>query len=151
MNEKEREKAPGEYKRVYDEFVVGNKLIPPHYGTVIEGLTGVASLKDKMGIEGYQMACNGDFSMFETVDPILRNWMASNYERDSKQLPESIKQNLESGTLDADGKKYLADHAKNPVFRLYCSLKSRENPVFRQYDDMMVDMIMEDTLRPQIV
>ena len=148
MNEKEREKAPGEYKRIYDEFVVGNKLIPPHYGTVIEGLTGVASLKDKMGIEGYQMACNGDFSMFETVDPILRNWMASNYERDSKQLPESIKQNLESGTLDADGKKYLADHAKNPVFRLYCSLKSRENPVFRQYDDMMVDMLMEDTLRP---
>ena len=52
MNEKEREKAPGEYKRVYDEFVVGNKLIPPHYGTLIEGLTGVASLKDKMGIEG---------------------------------------------------------------------------------------------------
>ena len=68
MNEKEREKAPGEYKRVYDEFVVGNKLIPPHYGTLIEGLTGVAFLKDKMGIEGYQMACNGDFSMFETVD-----------------------------------------------------------------------------------
>ena len=90
MNAKERETARGEYQRIYNEFVVGNKLIPPHYGTVIEGLTGVASLKDKMGIEGYQMACNGDFSMFETVDPILRNWMASNYERDSKQLPESI-------------------------------------------------------------
>ena len=148
MNDKDREKAPGEYKRIYEEFVVGNRLIPPHYGVVIDGLQGVTSIKDKMGIEGYKMACAGDFSMFETVDPILRNWMASNYERDSKQLPESIKQTLESGTLDDAGKKYLADHAKNPVFRLYCSLKSRENPVFRKYDDMMVDMLMEDTLRP---
>jgi len=144
MNRKERETAPNEYKKIYDEFVVKNLPIPAMYEPVIDGLMA-GSIGEKLGIEGYELAKSGDFSKFEQVDPVLRNWLASKYEN----APEfqTLRETLSAGP-SPETTKILKDNTKNPAFRLYCSLKSRQDPKYREYDDMMIDMLMEDTMRP---
>lgn len=148
LTKKERDKAAPVYKEMYTEFVEGNRLIPENYSEQISGFLMSEYMTTKIGLEGYEKAQRGDFSLFETVDPVFRNWMASEFERNAELFPREIKTNLEEGNIGPAEKQFLDEHKKNPVFRLYCSLKSRENEKFRDYDDMMVDMIMEDTMRP---
>ena len=147
MNSKDRENAPNEYKEIYENYVLKNIPIPKEYEAVIGGLMA-GTLGEKLGVEGYRMACEGDFSKFETVDPVLRNWLASNYEHDEQY--KNMREALNSGPNEMRAQKmiYLRSNRMNPAFRLYCSLKSRENPQYREYDDMMIDMLMEDTLKP---
>lgn len=144
MNSKDYEKAPGEYKTMHTEYVAKNLPIPAKCGAAISGLMG-SSFGEKLGIEGYELAKNGDFSKFEQVDPLLRNWLASKYENDREF--ESLRNTLSAGP-SPETTQILKDNAKNPAFRLYCSLKSRQDPKYREYDDMMIDMMMEDTMRP---
>ena len=179
--------------------------------------------KDQPWYPAYQKAMTMDFSQFEQVPPLARNFLATLYMnelmhtktsgsrpieagKDSKLMPmfhapalgrlfsvndyeyykllkeqeaqmgeaegqeriigNAEDQRLEQGvrTRMAEMERYLKSEKHNPLFRLGCSMFARKEEskrsqfgekkdaesrnMFRELDDRMTEMIMEDTLSP---
>ncbi len=92
----------------------------------------------------YERASNGDYSRFEKVGRVMRNYLAVKFMEEKGFI---------NGNTPDVTQKMLEENAMNPAFRLGISqLSHSEDPAvtatFRGYDDQMNAHIMRQTLKP---
>lgn len=125
------------------------------------------------GHEYLDEVMSGDYSHFERLHPVLRNYFAIQKSEDLLRQMDPIAGLSDFGHPLWTEDEFLQENAMNPAFRLYCSLRSAQfeadrprpaqaeqagtsrtraaeetpNP-FRAYDDQMNSYLMEQTLSP---
>lgn len=114
----------------------------------------MSSLKDALGYDSYLKTLTGDFSEFERVHPVLRNYCAINTEKTHRNVLADIydrkKWNDPGMDMVADMEMRLYMH--NPALRLGMSIMQNDGTgnysYYRELDDRMIEMTMEYTLNP---
>ncbi len=115
--------------------------------------SGMDEVKEALGYSSYQKALNGDYSEFERVHPVLRNYHAMKYE----QMARNTLADIEAWRTDPVFGPDLADMRLrqmmyNPALRLGMSIMQNDGTgqysFYQTLDDKMIDLIMEDTLNP---
>lgn len=125
----------------------------------IDGIGGMPKedkeeIKEALGFSSYQKALQGDYSEFERVHPVLRNYYAMKYER----MVRSTLAEIEAWRTDPNHayddvlEIRLREIMYNPALRLGMSIMQNDGTnqysFYRTLDDRMIDLIMEDTLNP---
>jgi len=145
-----------------DGYVANQKLIPLEEFDAVTEMLKDDEVKERLGFELYRDAkINGDFSQFEKLHPILRNYAAAQYmwempnylknimqgrqEESYEELKEAFENNPAAQRRLNEG---IAERAMNPLFRLGCSLMSRDDWRYTYYDDLATEHLMCETLRP---
>lgn len=110
----------------------------------------MGDVKKALGYSSYKKALGGDFSEFERVHPVLRNYCAmkaeASYRNELKDIEEWRTSPYEEYRDLVPERLRMFTH--NPAVRLGMSIMREQYPYYQQLDDKMIDMIMEDTLRP---
>lgn len=112
-------------------------------------------IKEALGFSSYQKALTGDYSEFERIHPVLRNYHAMR----SEQMYRSTLEDIEAWRTDPS--HVYGDNLINlrlqhliydPAVRLGMSIMQNDGTgkysFYRTLDDRMIDLIMEDTLNP---
>lgn len=137
------------FNKASNEFDLSRPIKPGSYGErCIQDMLNSEEGKKRMTFDLYEEARGGDFSHFEKADPVMRNYLASQYMDNLEQTHPELGQDLPNQDLE----RLLEQEAMNPAFRLGCSLRSREDGPkqgnYSRYDDYMNAHIMEQTLAP---
>lgn len=114
-------------------------------------------LKNMLGFSSFEKAQSGDFSEFERVHPVLRNYLAINTENIWRNsLKGIVEDRAWRGPDDPLEEQELRMFMHNPALRLGMSIMQNYEKIdgtkpyafYRELDDKMIDIIMEDTLNP---
>jgi len=111
-----------------------------------------AVIKSTLGWDSYTKAKDGDYSEFERVHPVLRNYQAMKYEQMARNTLAEIEEWRNDPTFEGLVDMRLQGMMYNPALRLGMSIMQNDGTnkysFYKTLDDRMIDLIMEDTLKP---
>ena len=113
--------------------------------------SGMDEVKEALGYGSYKKALDGDYSEFERVHPVLRNYHAMKKEAMWRNTLSNTKEWMEAPVAQSLSDDVFRNRMYDPALRLGMSIMQTQGSQFAHYktmDDMMIDMIMEDTLNP---
>ena len=164
----------GNFNTLVTKYTSQNLPFPEGEMQFISSMLRYADARNHLpGHEYLDEVMNGNYSHFERLHPVLRNYFAIQKSEDLLRQMDPIAGLSNFGHPLWTEDEFLQENAMNPAFRLYCSLRSAQfeadrprpaqaeqagtsraraavetpNP-FRAYDDQMNSYLMEQTLSP---
>ncbi len=164
----------GNFNTLVTKYTSQNLPFPEGEMQFISSMLRDADARNHLpGHEYLDEVISGNYSHFERLHPVLRNYFAIQKSEDLLRQMDPIAGLSNFGHPLWTEDEFLQENAMNPAFRLYCSLRSAQfeadrprpaqaeqagtsraraaeetpNP-FRAYDDQMNSYLMEQTLSP---